>query len=346
MNPHHLLIRFTLRLLIMLIFVSACQPVTVSSPNSAPRTEQVQPTKDSNYPVIVKSCGKEINFDAAPKRALSFDTNMTEMMLALGLEDRMVGYWISGVPVGTEFEEQIKNIPLISKETWPPPAMEVILSYNPDFVFGAWEYNFSEESGVTPDKLAAAGVKSYLLTESCIAVGMRPNETLDSAYQDILNLGRIFGVEPRAKAVVGQMQRDIADVQQKIGKVKTPLRGLYYGGGADAAFTAGKYAMATKMMAAVGAKNIFADVEDDWIPAAGWEKIIEANPEFIMIDDTPWESAEQRIKTIESIPQLASITAIKEKRYIVLPWTYILPGMEIDEGIAALAKALYPNLFQ
>jgi iron complex transport system substrate-binding protein len=145
--------------------------------------------------------------------------------------------------------------------------------------------------------------------------------------------------------LVDQMRANIAAVQARIGKVDTPIRGFYYGGGADAAFTAGKFAMASKMMTAVGAENIFADAEDDWIPAAGWEKIIERDPQFVMIDDTPWESAEHRIGTLESLPQLASITAIREKRYIVLPWTYILPGMEMDEGIAALAKALYPNLF-
>jgi len=258
----------------------------------------------------------------------------------------MVGYWISGVPVGQEYQEQVKNIPLISTVTWPPPSLEEILNFNPDFAFGAWNYNFSEESGVTPEKLAQAGIKSYVLTESCIAVGIKPDESLESTYTDILNIGKIFGVETRAEELVNQMREKITTVQAQIGKVDTPLRGFYYGGGADTAFTAGKYAMATKLMNAVGAKNIFGDVEDDWIPAAGWEKIIELDPQFIMIDDTPWESADQRIKTLESLPQLASITAIKEKRYVVLPWTYILPGMEMDDGIEALAKALYPERFR
>ena len=257
----------------------------------------------------------------------------------------MAGYWISGVPVAEEYQEQIESVSLISTETWPPPPMEVVLDFDPDFVFGAWEYNFSQESGVTPEKLAAAGVKSYVLTESCIAVEIQPDETLESTYQDILSIGRIFNVEDRAQTLVDDMRANISSVQSTIGTVDTPLRGLYYGGGADAAFTAGKYAMATKMMEAVGAENIFADVEDDWIPAAGWEEIINRDPEFIMIDDTPWESAEQRIATLESLPQLSSITAIREKRYIVLQWTYILPGIQMDKGISALAEALYPELF-
>ena len=198
---------------------------------------------------------------------------------------------------------------------------------------------------MTPDNLAAAGVKSYVLTESCIAAGVRPNTTLESTYQDILNIGLIFGVEDRAQVIVDQMRADINAVQETIGEVETPLRGFYYGGGADAAFSCGKFGMASKIMAAVGAENIFADVEDDWILAVGWETVIGRDPEFIMIDDTPWESAEDRIATLKSLPQLASITAIREERFIVMPWTYILPGMEMDEGIAMLAEALYPDLF-
>lgn len=42
--------------------------------------------------VTVQSCNRKITFDAPPKRAVSNDVNLTEMMLVLGLTDRMVGY--------------------------------------------------------------------------------------------------------------------------------------------------------------------------------------------------------------------------------------------------------------
>lgn len=302
------------------------------------------------YPVTVKSCDTPVTFETKPKRAISFDTGMTEIMLALGLQDRMVGYWISGVQVGDEYQKQIANVPLVSKETWPPPSKEIILSFNPDFVFGGWGWNFSQESGVTPETLAAAGVKSYTLSESCTAAGgpgnQKPDATFESTYSDILNIGLIFGVKDRAATVVDNMRANISAVQKKIGKIETPLRGFYYGGGQDAAFTAGRYAMASKLMDAVGAKNILWNVEKDWIPSETWEPIINADPEFVLIDDTPWESAQHRIDTLESLPQLASITAIRQKRYIVLPWRFIIPGVAMDKGVAALAKALYPNRFQ
>ncbi|MBK9750087.1 MAG: ABC transporter substrate-binding protein [Chloroflexi bacterium] len=298
------------------------------------------------YPITVESCGEPVTFAQAPSRAISFDTNMTEIMLALGLEDSMVGYWISGVPVKVDYQEQIANVPLISDVTWPPPGMETIVSYSPDFVFGAWNYNFSEEWGVTPEALAEFGVTSYVLSESCITVGVQPDPSLERTYQDILNIGLIFGVEDRAQTIVSEMRANIQDIQDHLRDVQTPLRAMYYGGGSDAAFSAGRYAMPTLLLSTAGAINILGDIEDDWIPEASWETIISLDPEVILIDDTPWESAEARIATLKSLPQLADVTAVREERFVVVPWTYVLPGIDMDEAIAFLAHEFHPERFE
>lgn len=302
----------------------------------------------SNYPVTVESCGQDITFESPPSRAIAFDTNMTEIMLELGLSDRMVGYWISGVKIDPKYGKEIAKISLISNRTDPPPGLETIVNFDPDFVFGAWVYNFSEDRGVTPKKLAELGVKSYVLSESCVdagdSKGQTPDVTLQGTYRDILNIGKIFDVEARANKIVLRMQRRIALVQKRIGRVERPLRGLYYGGGSTAAFTTGRYGMASKMMDYVGAKNILWNVEKAWLPSVGWEEIIHSDPEFIMIDDTPWESAAHRIKTLRSLPQLAKVTAIKQGRFIVFPWREILPGVSVDKGIARLAAAIYPSV--
>ena len=44
------------------------------------------------FPITVKSCNRDVTFDAAPSAAISNDVNLTEMMLVLGLRDHMVGY--------------------------------------------------------------------------------------------------------------------------------------------------------------------------------------------------------------------------------------------------------------
>lgn len=300
----------------------------------------------SNFPVTIESCGEAVTFDKPPQQALVFDTNMTEIMLALGLEERIIGYWISGAaPISEQYEDQIDDIPLISEKLWPPPGMEIILSFEPDFVFGGWGYSFSEEWGVTPERLSEFGIRSYELSETCLITGTPPDETLEGTFQDILNIGLIFGVEETAQQIVDQMRDDIASVQEIIGEVDTPIRVFYYGGGEDTAFTAGRYAMPTRLMRAAGAENIFSDVEADWIPEASWESVIERDPEVIIIDDTPWANGPDSIATLKSLPQLADVTAIREERFIVVPWTYILPSVDIDESITMLAENFYPEMF-
>ena len=42
--------------------------------------------------VSVDSCNRTVTFDSPPQRAISNDVNLTEMMLVLGLSDKMVGY--------------------------------------------------------------------------------------------------------------------------------------------------------------------------------------------------------------------------------------------------------------
>ena len=42
--------------------------------------------------VSVDSCNRTVTFENSPERAISIDVNLTEMMLVLGLSDKMVGY--------------------------------------------------------------------------------------------------------------------------------------------------------------------------------------------------------------------------------------------------------------
>lgn len=298
------------------------------------------------YPITVESCGEPLTFEAAPERALAFDTNLTEIMLALGLEDRMAGYWLAGDGIAEVFQEQIENIPLISEETWPPPGLETILSFNPDFVFGSWGGSFSQESGVTPETLLAAGVQSYTLTESCITADVRIEPSLETTYTDILNIGRIFGVEDHAQVIVDDMRDGIEEVQSIIGEVDAPIRAFYYGGGDDAPFSTGRYGTPSVIMSLVGMENILSDLEDDWTFDVSWETVIERDPEIIIVEDAPWESAEDRIAILKSLPQLASITAIQEERFIALPYRNVLSGLDVDEAVRILAAGAYPDLFE
>ena len=54
----------------------------------------------------VESCNRTVTFDGVPERAVSNDVNLTEMMLVLGLADRMVGY--TGISGWKTLDEEMR----------------------------------------------------------------------------------------------------------------------------------------------------------------------------------------------------------------------------------------------
>lgn len=119
----------------------------------------------SDFPVTVKSCNRDVTFEAAPTRAVSNDVNLTEMMLALGLTDHMVGY--TGVSDWKTLDERLRQgvaeLPELSPDY---PTKEVLLGADADFYFAGWNYGMRVGGEVTPDTLAAFDIAAYELTES------------------------------------------------------------------------------------------------------------------------------------------------------------------------------------
>lgn len=275
------------------------------------------------FPVTVKSCDREVTFDAAPARAISNDVNLTEMMLVLGLRDRMVGYTgISGwKTLDAEAREGVAELPELSAQY---PSKEVLVGAEPDFFFAGWNYGMKVGGEVTPETLEPFGIKTYELTESCIFVGPKARSTMDDMYADLLNLGTIFGVSQKAEALVAGYKARLAEVTAGVDR-SAPLRVFVYDSGEESPFTAGKYAIPTALIEAAGGVNIMDDLEKSWA-AVAWEPVVERNPQVIVIVNYGDVTAEQKIAFLEENPAFAGIDAVKNDRYVVLEYVEATPG--------------------
>ncbi|NTF42344.1 ABC transporter substrate-binding protein [Rhizobium rhizogenes] len=292
-------------------------------------------------PVTVRSCNRDVTFDKAPERAVSNDVNLTEMMLALKLQDRMVGYTgISGwKTLDEKLREGVKELPELSPKY---PSKEVLLGANADFYFAGWNYGMKVGGEVTPETLAPFGIKVYELTESCIFVMQKNKPTMDDMFVDLLNLGKIFRVEDRAEALVAGYRKQLAEIQAKIGHVDKPTRVFVYDTGEEKPFTSGRYGIPTALIEAAGGINVMDNVEKSWTEVS-WEPVIEKNPEAIVIVDYGQVTAAQKIAFLKGNPAFKNIDAVKNDRFVVLPYVEATPGPRNIEAIATLAKAFHPN---
>ncbi|SMP17001.1 ABC transporter substrate-binding protein [Shimia sagamensis] len=285
----------------------------------------------------VESCNRDVIFDTPPKAAVSNDVNLTEMMLVLGLADRMVGYTgISGwKTLDEEMRAGVEELPELSAKY---PSKEVLIGADADFFFAGWNYGMKVGGEVTPETLAPFDIKVYELTESCIHIGEKDAASMDDMYTDIQNLGAIFDVKDKADALVEGYKADLAAFTDGLTPLKTAPRVFVYDSGEDSPFTAGRYAMPNALIEAAGGTNIMADLEKSWAKV-GWEPVVERNPEVIVIVNYGNVTAEEKRAFMMNNPAFAEMDAVKNDRFVTLEYVEATPGPRNIAAVKTLAEA-------
>ncbi|KMW58765.1 ABC transporter (iron.B12.siderophore.hemin), periplasmic substrate-binding component [Candidatus Rhodobacter oscarellae] len=288
----------------------------------------------------VQSCNRTVTFDAPPTRAVSNDVNLTEMMLVLGLADRMVGYTgISGwKTLDADMRAGVEALPELSAKY---PTKEVLAGADADFFFAGWNYGMKVGGEVTPQTLAPFGIKVYELTESCTHIMDKGKASIADMYADLTNLGAIFGVEEKAASLIDGYKADLASFSDGL-ETGDPLRVFVYDSGEDAPFTAGLYAMPTALIEAAGGTNVMNGFEKSW-GTVTWEEVVEQNPEVIVIVNYGDVTAAQKRAFMMSNPAFAEIDAVKNDRFVTLEYVEATPGPRNIQAIKTLAQAFWAH---
>lgn len=290
------------------------------------------------FPVTVDNCGTRTTYDSPPSRAVTIHQHPAELMLALGLRDRMVGTAFPDSAVLPEHERDFKEIPeLAAKE----PSFETILETEPDFVYGGYDSAFAENEGRSRTAFKDAGIDTHLNREYCA----KGRVTMDQSYEEIRTIGRIFGVSDRAGKLVTRLEKRIDRVTKAVeGARRLPV--FVYDSGEDAAFTAGGKGLGEEIIRLAGGRNVFGDL-DDVFGDASWEQVVERRPEVIVLYDYRGAgSVERKKKFLLSQPALADVPAVKNRRFVVLPLTETMVGVRPPHAVEELAHKLHPERFR
>jgi iron complex transport system substrate-binding protein len=325
---------------------SATPPINTAAPTPADASGQA-----AFSPVTLESCSATTGSDAAvevgkisftytepPSRAIALNQHVTEIMLALGLQDRMVGTAYIDDQIPPEYRDAYDSIPVLAEEY---PSKEVILAQEPDFVYGGFSSSFRDEVAGTQADLKGLGIGSYLTVAICEE---ETSDTLEDVYTDIRNVGKIFGVSDRAEALVASLKQDVGDIESKLDAPGTPLRVFMYDSGDDAPFAATCCSMFSNLIATVGGENIFGDVNGRW-GTVSWEEVIQRDPEVIVLTEAVWSTSQEKIALLLSNPAYADITAVKNRRFVVLQFSSLVPGIRNATAIRELAEGIYPDRF-
>ncbi|AXB47921.1 ABC transporter substrate-binding protein [Amycolatopsis albispora] len=288
---------------------------------------------------VVKRCGEDVKY-TTPKRSVVYEAGSADKMFALGLTSHVHGYVmppanppVQESPYAAEYAKvQFLGDDLLNRE--------LVVDAQADFVVAGWNSGFSDQRGITPAILDGLGIQSFMHSESCFNYPKFPEKLppFEALYTDLIRMGQIFGVEERAQQLVADYKRRVDQVVAAAPK-GDPVKVFLYDSGADQASTAGNQVPPNDIIRFAGGRNIFDGVEARWTKV-GWEAVVDAQPEVVVILDYGDKPAQEKINFLKTSPATAQLPAVVNDKFYVLDYNEGISGPRNIDGLEGFAKYL------
>ncbi|MFF8836515.1 ABC transporter substrate-binding protein [Streptomyces sp. NPDC015130] len=304
-----------------------------SSPATPPASSAKPGGTAQGFPYTVDNCGVKTTYQAPPKRVVTMNQHVTEVMLALDLEKSLVGTAYLDDEVLPAYKQAYDSVPVLAKEY---PSKEALLAANPDFVYGGYASAFDAKDGRGRDDLKKSGISTRLNIEYCPS----GSTSVDDLYREVREIGRTFDVGARAEAWTREARTTLAATEKRL-KGTPPVSVFVYDSGDKTAFTAGGKGIGNELITRAGGKNVFSDL-DKAFGDATWEQVVDRRPEVIVIYDYGTTTVEQKKKRLLDDPVLKDVPAIKNRRFAVMPLSDTVLGVRVPAAVDKLAAQLHP----
>lgn len=285
--------------------------------------------------ITINNEGVTTHYKQAPEKAIAVNQHATEVMLALGLEDKMIGTAYLDNQIYKPLQKAYDQVPVLAKEY---PTKEQVIATEADFVYAGWPSAFDAKAIATRQELAALGINTYIQSSS---VKVAP--TLDDVYRDIQQLAKIFRIDERGDKLVADINDDVQDITEELPATKKPLKVLIYDSGEKEIFTATQNFMNT-LVTLAGGTNVFGDIKDNWATVSK-EEAVDRQPEVIVIMDYGATTAEEKMAFLKKDPALSQTPAVQQQRFVILPLSAASEGVRVAEALEILAQGFYPEAF-
>lgn len=303
--------------------------------------------QDAGFPYTDENCGVSTTYEAAPERAVTLSNNATELMLALGLEDRMAGTsYMANLEISPAYAEAYAAVPIISPLV---ATTEELIEAEADFVYAGYPDGFSE-SRHTRDQLHDLGMQTRLNTEGC---NLGPFG-FPELFEEIRSVASIFGVADRGEALIEQLSVRLDAVAQNL-EGTDPISVFIFNGGDTTPNAVLGNTLLSQAVEAAGGENIFADIANRY-GQVSWEQIAEREPDYIVVfysgtasgqivEDPDTELGQARIDTLKATPSIADVPAVVNDRFILIDSVVGQPGPSTIDAVETMARAFHPDAF-
>ncbi|MCX4694748.1 ABC transporter substrate-binding protein [Streptomyces sp. NBC_01408] len=339
--------RFGIALTVVLA-TAGCSAATEGSSSAG------RPTAANAATTTLTSCGLQQSFDAPPRRAVALDQASTEILLELGLQDRMAGTANLKTKIPPQYQDSYAKIPVLAPKI---ATGEQLRAATPDFVVAGSTDLFTKDRAGTREELGALKVPTFVSAVDCPQQNEPGRTPFDLLFADYENLGKVFGAEERAGKLAAEQRAAVAKAGEKAGE-KDGEKAAGNGSQAEdqptvvylysvfngMPYVAGGTGLPSEMSRIVGAKNAFDDVNEDW-PEVSWEEVARRDPDFIVIGDLsergrPGDSAAEKRAAMAGHPVVSQLAAVRDRKIIEVPGIELDPSVRSVHALGLLAAGM------
>ncbi len=272
----------------------------------------------AGYPLtITDDLGNEVTFETVPEKILSSSPSITEIVYALGLEEKLVG-----VTAYCDYPLEAKEKPQLID--FAGPNVERIIEAAPDVLFSDVAYGIPEDTQALLDN---AGIKIVIMTY----------DSIDDVLDNISLIGQVMDVAEPAQ----QLRDDLTQQMEEICSFKVDRASTVFvdvGG----FYTTGSGTYLDDMIQKAGAVNVAASLGNGWVQIPV-ETLLEKNPDVYI------DLAVEKDGDLPAEPLVQPLAAIQEGRVYTYSYssneTAILsrPGPRFVEALRLLVELIYPE---
>ena len=307
-------------LTLLLAGIMAVSTTGVSSFAAETETETATETAskaDEDYgEVVIEDGDRTITFTEMPKGILCLYSG--EVLMKLGLKDYIVATNEKNKGRKSPMEgvaEDFDGIPELEK------SQENAVASGADLIVGEISA-FKDTNWGTFESLEDKGINCYALNGTVVA-----DETMDSIYQDIENMGKIFKVEDKAEALIEDTKAQISEIQDAVKDVKEEDKVKAFvmdslSGNEIYTTSAG---LESNLIELAGGINTTKGMSDSRWFTTSVETLVTANPDVIIFNDYGVEGqVQENMDFITNNAALADVPAVKNQNYVVVPLAYVM----------------------
>ncbi|WP_077610375.1 ABC transporter substrate-binding protein [Clostridium sp. Marseille-P2415] len=324
--------------------VCAVAAVTAGCAADHAKTETARNTRETAgspftyFAYDADGTGHEQTVEKAPQKVITNNQTSTELLLKLGLGDRIIATVLKDNPTTDELAAAYDAIPILADKR--DISKEKVVGMEPDIVVGRVK-SFTPETLGSVSDLNDMGIAAY--TQE--ATRMDQDVTMESILDDIRNIGKIFEKEDQAEEMAKELTSRLTETEDRLRSLEgEPLKVLLMVNYQDGTF--GGYGNNASLQKDLLRRLHAVNVLEKGGSALSAENLISMDPDVIVyVKGTHNEENDRNaMEAMLSNEVIQSVKAIQNQKIITVEYNELMGGgYRTFDCMETLADFLYPE---